>query len=191
MILRTVSPFFPLLLLVSATFAEPPNQQRQVPLSESLLLVKADEFAVHLFRGGVIMPPPDKDSVENGMAFGGYTLSHTSLKSAKMKWMYSSGIQSVPTRRISFVYSRILGIAHDDLRLYLTVWESVGFFMTDDNKMPRSGSDALKYAVDQTDGGAFRLLTFSLQDSDLIHRADFQPTVTPKDRSDMATEYTA
>jgi hypothetical protein len=64
-------------------------------------------------------------------------LTHTNTDSGKMNVLFASGIYGQPTRRITYKMHRIVGIAQDENRLYLAVWETGRVFTRNDSSPER------------------------------------------------------
>ncbi len=87
--------------------------------SEAWLLVKGDGYAIHALAGAITT-----DAFLHRPIGGGISLIHTDLESGRMSILFSSGVWEVPTRRISYSRTSLLGAAVDDERLYVAAWQS-------------------------------------------------------------------
>jgi hypothetical protein len=121
--------------------------------AEARLLVKGDGFAVHALAGAFT-----NNAFLQRPIHGGITLMHTDLESGRMTYLIGSGVWEVPTRRISYSRTNLLGIAADDERLYVASWSSGRVF--DEAPSPWS----------PLEGGQFTLTVFRLADGKSVYQ---------------------
>ena len=74
------------------------------------LLASGDGYAIHLFRGMVEPPPADSVSEYSLPVRPGVVIFHTDLDTRKSTWLVHTGIRSLPTRRVSYAISRVVGL---------------------------------------------------------------------------------
>ena len=93
----------------------------RVPASaDNLMIVAADEgFVVLAFVGAVPMRSREK-AHRPGLA-----ILHSDLARGEASWLIRGGTFERPTRRISFVTRRVIGVRQQDSLLYLATWENV------------------------------------------------------------------
>jgi len=93
------------------------------------LLASGTNFAIHQFEGFV------ENRMVEAVIRSGIVISHTNLKSGAMKWLVSTGIHSIPTCRISYSITRLVGLMQDDKHLLVVVYSS-GRTFTQNNRPP-------------------------------------------------------
>jgi len=93
---------------------------------EPKLIALGTDYAIHQFKGFVRF-----DMVES-IVRPGVVISHTNLKTAKMSWLVATGIHSIPTRRISYSVTRLVGLEDDDKHLVVVVFSSGRVFTKGD-----------------------------------------------------------
>jgi len=133
--------------------------------SEPVIIARGAKFLIHRLLGsigsrGIGERPSDPVII----------LTHTDTESGKMRVLYSSGIFLQFTRRATYQSRRIVGIAQDENRLYLAVWETARVF-TDKDRPPERDYRWI---------GRYRLIAFWKSDGTQIVREplyeeDFEP----------------
>ena len=93
------------------------------------VIASAPGFAIHQFKGFV------KHRMVESVIRSGIVISHTNLKTGEMKWIVSTGVHSIPTRRISYSVTRLVGLIQDDKHLIIVVYSS-GRMFTQRDKPP-------------------------------------------------------
>jgi hypothetical protein len=85
------------------------------------VLANGDGYTIHLFRG---LTRVDSIHRYGRVIDTGYVIQHTCHADGIGKWLLSTGTYSVPTRRISYYTSRLLGLMQTGTYLVLVVYES-------------------------------------------------------------------
>jgi hypothetical protein len=93
------------------------------------LIASGPHFVIHQFNGFV------KRGLVESVIRSGIVISHTNLKSGEMKWLVTTGIHSIPTRRISYSITRLVGLIDDENHLFIVVYRS-GRIFTESNRPP-------------------------------------------------------
>jgi hypothetical protein len=138
-----------LLLCAAALLAEEPKPGKPV------LLHSDAACFVHAVRG-----VPEASRPVERIVGPGHQLLHTIRTTGEMTVLVpATGTVAINTRRISFVQTRILGIAADEERLYVLIWSSGRVY----DRPPDPGAPV--------EGGRHELRTFWL--------ADGQPLAAP------------
>ena len=120
--------------------------------TKPVVIAKGVKFVIHRLLGSssTIETPSDLIII----------LTHTNTESGKMNVLYSSGVFLQLTRRPTYQSRRIVGIAQDESRLYLAVWETERVFTASDGPPERG----YKWV------GRFRLIAFWKSDGTQIAR---------------------
>lgn len=113
-----------LLVVVLPSYAADDWEQKSPKLLDS-----GTNFAIHQFEGFV------ENRMVESVIRSGIVISHTNLKTGVMKWLVSTGIHSIPTRRISYSITRLVGLMQDEKHLIVVVYSS-GRTFTQDNRPP-------------------------------------------------------
>lgn len=130
-----------------------------------VLVAKSDEAFVHALRHS---RNPQGWGL-GGVQSEGYDLLHTSRKTGEMKRLIRpTGTFSVPTRRLSYVVVRIVGVAADAERLYVALWHSGRIF------------DRPPAADAPVEGGRYELQVFWLADGSRLRAPSLDPGKWPK-----------
>jgi len=130
-----------------------------------VLVAKSDAAFVHALRQAVI---PQGWGLRGGEREG-YDLLHTNRKTGEMKRLIRpTGTFSVPTRRLSYVVARMIGVAADAERLYVVLWQSGRIF------------DRPPAADAPVEGGRYELQVFWLADGSRIAAPWIDPENWPK-----------
>ena len=93
------------------------------------ILASGNNFAIHQFEGFV------ENRMVESVIRSGVVISHINLETGVMKWLVSTGIHSIPTRRISYSLTRLVGLMQDDRHLLVVVYSS-GRTFTQNNRPP-------------------------------------------------------
>jgi hypothetical protein len=152
-IFTVVAVIFSLLFLILSSYAADNPQDK-----DPKLIASGPGFAIHQFEGFV------EDEMVESVIRSGIVISHTNLKTGKMKWLVSTGVHSIPTRRISYSISRLVGLLEDERHLIAVVYES-GRTFTRTNRPPL-GPDPKK--------GQYILSVFSKAEGENIHTSTFK-----------------
>ncbi|MBM4037385.1 MAG: hypothetical protein FJ290_02625 [Planctomycetes bacterium] len=97
-----------------AASAEEPSRTKPI------LIAKGKDCLVH----GIVYPFHDDQARFRSRPLGGCAVLYTTPSTGEMKSLVSTGTIEVPTERISFHQTRLLGLACDAERLYAVVWSS-------------------------------------------------------------------
>jgi hypothetical protein len=124
------------------------------------LIASGPDFAIHQFKGFV------KHGLVESVIRSGIVISHTNLKSGEIKWLVSTGIHSIPTRRISYSITRLVGLIEDEKHLIIVVYDSGRIFTERDR--PPSHPDPKK--------GLYVLQVFSKEEGNEIYSYSFKNT---------------
>lgn len=127
--------------------SEAPDPQKPV------LVHRTKECLVH----ATPVAQPAEDLIERGNYASGWMLLLTTLESGEMKVLSATASWSVPTRRISYRQTRLLGVIGDAERLYVLIWDSGRVF---DSPPPP--------ASQKTKAGTYQLFVFWLGDGSTI-----------------------
>lgn len=123
-LIHFVAVFIALLVIVLSSYAADDWEHKSPKL-----LASGTNFAIHQFEGFV------ENRMVESVIRSGTVISHTNLKSGAMKWLVSTGIHSIPTCRISYSITRLVGLMQDDQHLIVVVYSS-GRTFTQDNRPP-------------------------------------------------------
>jgi hypothetical protein len=129
---------------------------------KATVVAKGEGYCVHCFLGslpGIGRP-----------VFPGVVLTHTSLTTGEMKFLQNTGTFEVPAVRIRYTHSRVLGITHDDRRLYVLVW-TIPRFYTEHDAALRDDQAIEREAYDHNLEADFVLFVYWLHDGSEIYRA--------------------
>ena len=85
-----------------------------------VLLARGNDCLVH----GITYPFHDDQARFRSRSWGGCAILYTRPSNGEMKALVSTGTVEVPTERISFFQTRLVGVACDPERLYALVWSS-------------------------------------------------------------------
>jgi len=108
-----------LLAAASASLAGPPPLEKPLA-SKPLLLAKGQDYLVH----GIVYPLHDDQARFRTPQWAGCVVLHTKPSTGEMKGLVSTGTIEVPSERVSYHQTRILGVACDAERLYIVTWFS-------------------------------------------------------------------
>jgi hypothetical protein len=137
------------------------------------LIASGPDFAIHQFVGFV------EPQLFESVLRCGFVISHTNLKSGEMRWLVSTGFHSVPTRRISYSLTRLVGLVEDGKCLTVVIYASGRLFTKDDN--PALNPDPKN--------GHYILQMFSKADGKAIYAWSFtDPAVFPESVPPETTE---
>lgn len=129
------------------------------------VLASGPNFAIHQFEGSVIQWPRIWSTCP------GIVLSHTDLKTGEMKWLLSTGIYEINTRRPSFSKTRLVGLVQDSNHLMVLLYVSSEIFTNDDRPPKKPNPMA----------GEYRFCVFSKAEGNNIYSWAFQdPAIFPK-----------
>ncbi len=110
---------------------------------------------------------PEADLVER-VVHPGLMLLHTARASGEMTVLArTTGTMAISTRRISYVQTRILGIAADAERLYVLAWSVRAWDKPPDRDAP-------------VEGGRYELRAFRLADGKALRAPALKPEGLPK-----------
>lgn len=156
-----------LLVFIATSVAENPADTAQ-----PRLIASGPDFAIHQFKGAV-------EFGRMGFALrSGIVIAHTDLQSGKLTWLITTGLRSIPTRRISYSISKLVGLAQDDKRLFAVVYTSGRMFTQDDRPPashdPRKGQYIL-YVFSKAEGT--KIYTWSFTDPQFFPEAVPEETV--------------
>ncbi len=133
----------------------PPSYESKISTRDPrpVVLTKGKDFLIHRFGR------PDSSGV---------MISHVSLPSGNMKLVFTSGYHVAGTRQPQYYNQRLLGLAHDNHRLYLAVWSCSGSLA---KRPPR---DTFELAQDMARSGLegrYELQVFWMRDgAQICHR---------------------
>jgi len=94
------------------------------PAEGPVLLASGDAFTISAFEGAV-----QESDAENRLVRPGTVIFHTDRKTGKSTWMIRTGTFEVPTRRVSYSVSRLLGLCQTDthmaavLYIAMRIWD--------------------------------------------------------------------
>jgi hypothetical protein len=127
---------------VASTATEP---KRELP--RAAVLTRGPGYVVHVDLGTVLggryrrlfLPGTARDMrkehVYGVRAVTGVIVSHTSLPDGELKWLVVTGLVTIPTRRLSFAMSRLIGLTETESHLIAAIY-STGGFVTENDRMP-------------------------------------------------------
>jgi len=134
---------------------------------EPVLLVKNAACFVHAIAAWPALP--DRGARFERVVAGGHALLHTSRETGKMvRLVEATGTVAVNTRRISFLVTRLVGVAADADRLYVVLWRSGRIF----DRPPEEDAPA--------DGGTYELRVFWLADGSALRAPVLGPDGLPE-----------
>jgi len=108
------------LLFVAAGQDEKP---RPVEEAGPRLLTSGEAYAIHMFRGIVEPVPADSRPWHSRVERSGIVVYHTDLATRKSTWLVRTGTYSVPTRRVTYAISRVVGIHRTDKQLMVVRYD--------------------------------------------------------------------
>lgn len=108
-----------ILAAASASLGGPPPLEKSLA-SKPLLLAKGQDYLVH----GIVYPLHDDQARFRTPQWAGCVILYTKPSTGEMKSLVSTGTVEIPTERVSYHQSRILGVACDAERLYIVTWFS-------------------------------------------------------------------
>ena len=88
--------------------------------TKPILFAKGNDWLVH----GITYPFHDDQARFRWRSWGGCAVLYTKPSTGEMKALVSTGTIEVPTERISFSQTHLVGVACDAERLYAVVWSS-------------------------------------------------------------------
>jgi hypothetical protein len=108
-----------ILATASASLAGPPPLEKS-QASKPLLLAKGKDYLIH----GIVYPLHDDQARFRTPQWTGCVILYTKPSTGEMKSLVSTGTIEIPTERVSYHQTRILGVACDPERLYVVTWFS-------------------------------------------------------------------
>jgi hypothetical protein len=81
------------------------------------LLAEGKGYAIYRFRGTVEPVPGGPGKIHTRPVLPGVVIFHTNLATRNATWLVSTGVRSVPTRRITYSISRVIGLFLTDTQL--------------------------------------------------------------------------
>jgi len=106
-----------LVLLFSACAPFLCDEPGAEPSGGPVLLACGDDFTISAFEGAV-----KNDAGGNRLVEPGVVIFHTDRKTGKSTWLIRTGTFEVPTRRVSYSVSRLLGLCQTDTHLAAAVY---------------------------------------------------------------------
>jgi len=127
------------------------------------LIAKGQGYAIHCF-GGFVPQGRAERVVEPGLV-----ISHTDLKSGRLRWLLVTGIHEAPTRRRSFYLTRLVGLAEDNERVVAAIYRFGRIY----DQPPRGASPSK---------GRYCFEVYRKADGSMVYRHDLGPaTDGPKE----------
>lgn len=130
--------------------------EKQVSHS-SYVLFSNELYSLHIFKGKNLgLENKDKDPWKEG-----HSIVHISKDIDNLTWVYSSGIFAKQTKRISYIFRRIVGLSIKDDVLWIAYYQS-NHFHTDAHDLRPDQRTIGQYLSSDMDSGAFYLSAYSL-----------------------------
>jgi len=139
--------------VVLLVFCIPATSGGERPSHEPVLVHRTQRAFVHALRAP---PRPPPHTIER-VVFDGWRLLLTDRTTGKMRDLIEpTGTIAIPTRRASFLQTRLLGVVGDEERLYALLWTSGRI------------RDAAPGPLDALEGGRYELRVFRLADGEAM-----------------------
>lgn len=155
-----------------AQFASAQQPAEVVPQEREKPIAAGDDYFVHVLRAEWKGQSVD---LMRRVYPGGSVVLHTDRSTGELTRLLESGTFEIPTRRISYSQTRLLGALADGERLYLAVWHSGRIW-----DQPPGPWDALK-------GGGYTLRTYRLSDGKYLKSTNITegvPELAPAEKAD-------